>query len=313
MNRFKNILFVAEGSTGDRAALARTLELAQLNKAKLTIIATVAELSSSSYLLSIQKSTISLQQSLVRDRTRELEKLVRAAGGGRQRVRPSLTVTSGRDYEEVIGQVVKNNCDLVIKAASGTSNLSKILFGSLDLHLLRKCPCPVWIIKPRKKISHSRILAAVDVSPEERSSLALNTTIMELAGSLSGLEQGDLHVINAWFLPEEAWLRSKQLSQYKSVNSLLRECRAMHKKNLDKLLSGFSCFTPRVHLIKGEPETVIPRFINNHGIDLLVMGTLARTGVAGFLMGNTAEKILNSVHCSVLAIKPEGFRTPLKV
>jgi len=313
MNRFKNILFVAEGSIGDRAALVKTLELAQLNKAKLTVFANVAELSSSSYLPSIQKSILSLQQNMVQGRTRELEQLVREAGGGRNRIKPALTVTSGRDFIEIIAAVLKNNHDLVIKSASGESKMSKILFGSLDLRLLRKCPCPVWILKPRKKISHSRILAAVDTSPEEKTSLTLNRTIMELASSLSRLEQGDLHVINAWFLPEEAWFRTKQLSQYKSINSLLRECRAMHKKNFEKLLSNFSSFTPHTHLIKGRPDTVIPRFINNHGIDLLVMGTLARTGVAGLFMGNTAEKILNTVHCSVLAIKPVGFKTPVKL
>ena len=313
MDRFKNILFVAEGSAGDKAALAKTLELVRLNKAKLTVMAIVAEMASSSYLLSIQKATFSLQQRLIRDRTRELEQLFRVVAGRRKQVKPSFVVTSGKDYIEVNGAVLKNNYDLVIKAASSKSKWSNILFGSLDLQLLRKCPCPVWIIKPRKKIRHSRILAAVDIAPEEKPSLALNKTIMELASSLSRLEQGDLHVINAWFLPEEAWLRSKQLSQYKSVNSLVRECRAMHKKNLEKLLSGFSSFSPQVHLIKGEPDSVIPRFVNNHGIDLLVMGTLARTGVAGIFMGNTAEKILNSVHCSVLAIKPEGFRPPIQI
>ena len=65
-------------------------------------------------------------------------------------------------------------------------------------------------------------------------------------------------------------------------------------------------------MIKGEAATVIPRFVNNHGIDLMVMGTLARSGIAGLFIGNTAEKILNSVHCSVLALKPAGFETPVR-
>ena len=45
--------------------------------------------------------------------------------------------------------------------------------------------------------------------------------------------------------------------------------------------------------------------------DLVVMGTVARTGVPGFIMGNTAEMILNQIDCSVLAIKPSGFVTPV--
>ena len=46
-------------------------------------------------------------------------------------------------------------------------------------------------------------------------------------------------------------------------------------------------------------------------IDLLVMGTVCRTGIAGFLIGNTAEEVLNQVGCSVLTLKPEGFVTPV--
>jgi hypothetical protein len=46
--------------------------------------------------------------------------------------------------------------------------------------------------------------------------------------------------------------------------------------------------------------------------DLLVMGTVCRTGAAGFLIGNTAETVLSDVTCSVLAMKPAGFVTPVE-
>jgi nucleotide-binding universal stress UspA family protein len=41
------------------------------------------------------------------------------------------------------------------------------------------------------------------------------------------------------------------------------------------------------------------------------MGTVSRTGVAGLLIGNTAEKLLQKVNCSVLAVKPDDFSTPV--
>ena len=47
--------------------------------------------------------------------------------------------------------------------------------------------------------------------------------------------------------------------------------------------------------------------------DLVVMGTVARTGIAGLLIGNTAEAILEQVQCSVLAVKPPGFVSPVKL
>mgnify|MGYP000211081798 CR=1 FL=1 len=47
--------------------------------------------------------------------------------------------------------------------------------------------------------------------------------------------------------------------------------------------------------------------------DLLVMGTLEHRQIPGFFIGNTAEKTLAAVDCSVLAVKPGSFRTPVRV
>jgi nucleotide-binding universal stress UspA family protein len=63
--------------------------------------------------------------------------------------------------------------------------------------------------------------------------------------------------------------------------------------------------------LKGDPRKTIPEFTNEIKADLVVMGTVARTGLSGFFMGNTAETILNQLNCSVLAIKPPGFVTPV--
>ena len=43
----------------------------------------------------------------------------------------------------------------------------------------------------------------------------------------------------------------------------------------------------------------------------VVVATGARTGIPGFLIGNTAESILDSIDCPVLAVKPRSFVTPV--
>ena len=67
------------------------------------------------------------------------------------------------------------------------------------------------------------------------------------------------------------------------------------------------------HLIYGDPPVVIPWVVEKTETDLLVMGTVGRSGLYGFLMGNTAERILNKVDCSILAVKPSGFVCPVKL
>ncbi len=70
---------------------------------------------------------------------------------------------------------------------------------------------------------------------------------------------------------------------------------------------------PQLHLIEGEPSDSIPELVATKSIDLLVMGTVCRTGIPGFIIGNTAEEVLSQINCSVLTLKPEGFITPVEL
>jgi nucleotide-binding universal stress UspA family protein len=99
------------------------------------------------------------------------------------------------------------------------------------------------------------------------------------------------------------------------MDQLVREAEATHTRGLSDLLQKYDLqsLNYRVHLIKGEAGRVIPEVAAQNEADLIVMGTPSRSGVAGFLIGNTAEKILHKVDCSVLVVKPDGFVTPVKV
>ncbi len=67
-----------------------------------------------------------------------------------------------------------------------------------------------------------------------------------------------------------------------------------------------------IHHIKGRPDLMIPPFIQNEKIDILVMVTVARTGIRDFIFGNTAENVVQNLPCSVMALKPNGFVSPVK-
>ena len=63
---------------------------------------------------------------------------------------------------EIIREVLRNERDLVIKSADGDTDAVDRLFGTTDLHLLRKCPCPVWLIKSTESTVIGRVMACVD-------------------------------------------------------------------------------------------------------------------------------------------------------
>lgn len=86
-------------------------------------------------------------------------------------------------------------------------------------------------------------------------------------------------------------------------------------EGLKKQLGGeaFQYLSPQTHIIQGYPDQELPKFANEIDADLMVMGTVARSGVAGVIIGNTAETILSQLKCSVLAVKPIEFISPISM
>jgi nucleotide-binding universal stress UspA family protein len=125
----------------------------------------------------------------------------------------------------------------------------------------------------------------------------------------------DLHVVHAWSAAHEDMIKhSPFLRISKSeADRYVKDTETRHRERFEALIEQFRRKAPhlKTHFIKGLPEIVIPEVVRENQIEVVVMGTLARTGIPGLLIGNTAEGVLNQVDCSVLAIKPEGFVSPI--
>ncbi len=301
MQRFQKILFVHESTSNQEMALRRAAQLARSNNAQLTLVNVGQEL---------PRSLPNLQKAFGRVQEDQLKSLIGKVGVEGVDVRTRRLV--GTPFIEIIKEVMHGDHDLVIKPAEGRGGLGNMLFGSTDLHLLRKCPCPVWIIKPSRKKKFARILAAVDPDPGEEANAELNHVILDLATSLAHQEGSELHVVHAWSLAYESMLRSGRAPLPKSeVDRMVRMTRQNHKKWLHELLASRE-LQAKVHLLKGDSGDVISALARKKRVELIVMGTVARTGIPGFFIGNTAEKTLAVVDCSVLAVKPAAFSTPIE-
>ncbi len=306
MKRFKNILVVLSTAFTDDRALKRAVRLASDNAARLTVAYCLKDAEGEGEIHQL-RDEIALG---IRER---LESIVEAPR--KQGLIIETRVLVGRAFLEIIKQVLRNGHDLVMKTAQKTGHAVQILFGSTDLHLMRKCPCPVWMISPKQGESIGSILAAVDPETTESEKKALNMTVMELATSLSILEECSLHVVHAWSIPYEdtllhsPFLRVSHSDAAKQIDEIVMR----HRKSLDKLVAEFSHVAPEmhVHFIKGLPWEVIASLAKEKGVEIVVMGTVCRSGLAGLIMGNTAEEMLQLLDCSVLAIKPRGFVSPV--
>jgi nucleotide-binding universal stress UspA family protein len=221
----------------------------------------------------------------------------------------------GTPFLQIIREVLRHGHDLVMTTTQGRSNLKERVFGSTTMHLMRKCPCPVWVVKSSQPEWHTRILAAVDPNPHDEERQALNVKIMDLATSLARLEHRELVVVHAWTFLVERSLRAGHVSLSSDVDRWVSDARGQHRRWLIDLLQPYALeeLEHEVYLLKGEAGRLIPELATAKEVKLIVMGTVSRTGIAGLLIGNTAEKILSQVDCGVLAVKPDGFVTPVRL
>ena len=317
MNRFQNILYVSGQSAEDISAFQTAVSLAEHNGAALAILDVLEPLPD--YMTRGVPATI--QKFRRKDSASKLKEYKNSA---KAKVNIAVRTVEGRPFVTIIQEVLQSQHDLVVKAAEDPDDLVEQIFGPTDKHLLRKCPCPVLILNTVGKKPIRRVLAAIDLDEFERpggTTDKLNRKILDLAISVATMEQAELHLIYAWTFYGESMLRGMRSYMSADEISAVLEDIERHQKSVSHQFvesaksaigaDAYSSLKHRTHLIQDSPERAIPKLATDLDIDLLVMGTVGRSGIAGLIIGNTAEAVLDRVKCSVLALKPDGFVTPV--
>lgn len=298
MQRFKDILFINEPETLKTSTPEAVVRLARANGAKLTLCDVAYEL---------PRSFTKLRQSLEDVRHQRLDALL--ADIDTEGLAVEKVLLTGAPFVEVIRQVQRNGHDLVIKNAEpggvGGNN-----FGTNDMHLMRKCPVPLWIARSDSFGKYRSIIAAVDVDSEVATNERLNHLILDLAISLTRQSGCALHIAHACWVHNEGILGALGKGAGREA---IQAMEAEREEALDQLLKSrdLEGIDYQVALGKVRPAEHILAVANKVNADLVVMGTVARTGVPGFFIGNNAERILSRLKCSALTVKPDGFNSPV--
>ncbi|HGO6700334.1 TPA: universal stress protein [Legionella pneumophila] len=310
MQQFHNILFVSHGVKDETEALQLALKLASKNEAQLRILITCPPFPDT-----LSEYKTSYEESLIDKMNKTIQSAKSGLGFPKKKIPIDVEVDCGTTPDiRIIRHVLKNSHDLLIKAAETPEGMKG--FKALDMELLRKCPCALFLYRPLKHtLQDIRIAVAIDPKDEEPAAQDLSLRLLEIAHSLNIFYQAKFSILSCWdfifenYLRDSVWLKISEAE----LEKMVAEEQHDHSSLLRELIKR-SEIPAQYHIEhpKGQPEEVIPEFITHKKIDILVMGTLARTGIAGFMMGNTAENILQKIDCSLLALKPQGFVSPVK-
>jgi len=305
MTDFSNILVDVDATAPAHPALERAVALARRSGGRLTITDVLSIPAHARRFLPPE-----VEEDLIARRREQLTRIAGALTG----VPAEVKLLFGRPGTVLIQEVLRSGHDLLVRSHDRDLAVAAPRpFGAVDMELLRKCPCPVMLIRHGAAAAAPQIVAAVNASTDRESERALNTRIIALALLVGDLEGGTTRVLQAWAPFAEG--RTRSLLTDDGFASYVDAVRQGASDKLRLLAQSFRGRLSEEQLVnrRGEPDVVIPEYVVSHGIDLVVMGTVARGGIAGLLIGNTAERVLAKLPCSVLAVKPEGFVSPVSL
>lgn len=297
MKRFKKILAVYNDRVGSDDVLSHATKLALANDASLSVI-------------DVRKQSASVPTEFV-ERRKRLDRIVTSIkSGGVRETTP--VVVAGTPFLEIIRQVLIADHDLVVTGAEPNTTFMSYFFGSTATHLMRKCPCPVWVVKPDQQQRYENVLACVNPSADGDNEL--DQMIVDLALSMAERNGINAHIVHAWDVEGADQDRIQSELPDAVRNQILKTHEAEHRARTERLLvnapnNSAAC---RLHLPRAaEPQWAILDLIEKLDVDFVVLGTVSRVGIPGFLIGNTAETVLSLVKCGVITVKPRGFVSPV--
>lgn len=205
----------------------------------------------------------------------------------------------GKSWEQLCSVATEAKAGLIIVGTRRRSAGTRMLFGSTAQKLLHHAPAPVLIVKPEEMREVREIAVASDFS--EPSMAAVKAAV-----GLAQAMQAKLFVVHALEFPFEAYLRTAGVSE-EQVTQYRQKLHAEAMQNLEAQIAQTDARTlpygVLLKVVEGTPDVAIPAFIDENEVDLLVIGTVGRTGLSGVLLGNTAERLLPMVHSSLMAVR----------
>lgn len=187
------------------------------------------------------------------------------------------------------------SCDLVIKQHQPDALLSKLFSPPDDWQLVRQSPAPVLLVRSRRPWAGGNVLAAMDVEHQDAAHLALQGNVMDHASELCQRFGARLHVVSAY---DPALLQADPSAPIDLAGASHCHDQCQWFQNEYELPEQ------QLHIGEGPAKALIPRIARQLEAALIVLGTVARHGLSGVLIGNTAEAVLDRLDSDVLVLKP---------
>jgi universal stress protein E len=216
-------------------------------------------------------------------------------------------------HDSIVRKAQDTGADLVIKDTHYQSALKRSIFSNTDWSLIRNCGATLWLVKARPAGRKPCFVAAVDPLHERDKPAELDNRILLTACTLGATLNGEVHVFHAFDVAAAIAISTDAMSMPIALplNELADAMRAEHTDAVARLCKQHGLPPERTHVQQGSTRQLLLTLTEQLRADAVVMGAVSRSGLKGLFLGNTAEDVLDRLHCDLIIVKPDGFRAVL--
>jgi len=207
-------------------------------------------------------------------------------------------------HEAILRQVRSSKADLLIIEARKHTLFARLLLTQTDFELIRRCPVALLIVKGQAAWRRPRILAALDPFHANDKPNRLDGEIVAAASAFAAMVGGTLHAAHVY----RSTLRLVPGMDADPVG--VGEIPAQEKDHqrtvrakFGEALGRYGIPKIRGHLLHGDPAIELARIARSMRAALVVMGAMSRSGMKQIFIGNTAERVLDTLKCDVLIVR----------
>jgi nucleotide-binding universal stress UspA family protein len=202
---------------------------------------------------------------------------------------PVQRLESDDTSRAIVDAATSHDADLIVMGTHGRRGFRRLIVGSVTEAVMRSAECPVLAV-PCVPISGRRVLVPIDFSDASREALRVGR---EFAAAWDAPLDA-LYVIDSGMLHLPYGVESSEQAREDAVSAAAAELRRFCADE-----PGLP--TPLAHVVVGAPAGAIADFAGQTGSRLIVMSLPSDHHSRA---GSTAERVLRSVTCSVLALPP---------
>ena len=294
------------------SSLSNILNIADKCKSKVTLLMVIENMDELKEISQYSVRTLDILDKVTKIYYSQLKTLTRDLRRQFQNVDFSIQVRIGIPFIEIIQCAREEDSEYIVIDSHRSLKKHACQRGSTTLHLMRKSEIPIWSTT-NEPHSPKRVLAAVDL--DERVSTTLSKKIVKAAYDLCKVTNSELIVCHIWDLESEGFLRKWSGYTDTDITQLTDRMHYERLKKIDSLMGSVteSDYPIKVstELIKGYAREILLQIVRQQSIDVTFLGSMSRTGIAGYLMGNKAEYWLNELDATVVTLKPDEFVSPI--